>query len=364
MTKVKACVAKLFRTPANGISRRDYLRLDMNENPAGLPEKFVSQILSEVDAAMLSSYPEYAELQHEIASSHRLKPENICISNGSDAAIKYIFDAYVSRGDSVLLSDPTFAMYPVYCKMFGAKAVPVPYNRDFSFPLERFCRLLTARTKLAVVVNPNNPTGTALQKKDLTRIIKKANRNGTLLIVDEAYFYFYPRTIIREIKRYDNLIVLRTFSKLCGMAGLRVGYAAASAEIIENLRKVKPTYDVNALSVLFARKILAKPDILRVSIHRLRRGEAYLAGKLRAHGIPFRKGRANFLLIRSPGKAREIGARLAEKGVLVGSGFAQDFLRDYVRVSISDEPMMREFWGVFYPIWQIAVTGKSSDNPL
>ena len=123
-------------------SRSGYLRLDMNENPSGLPVDFLATALSEFDITQIGTYPEYQLLIEKIAKKNGIGSENVCLANGSDGGIKYLFDAYVSQGDEVLMTDPTFAMYPVYCGMFNSKAIRVPYGQDFSFPFEKFFPLV------------------------------------------------------------------------------------------------------------------------------------------------------------------------------------------------------------------------------
>ena len=135
---IKPYLKDVYRTHLGENSRQDFLRLDMNENPDGLPEEFLQNVLSKIDAEYLATYPEYSSLIQKIADYDRIHPENVCLSNGSDGAIKYIFDCYVSPGDTVLLTEPTFAMYPVYCKIFGAHPKFIAYNHNFDFPVDTF----------------------------------------------------------------------------------------------------------------------------------------------------------------------------------------------------------------------------------
>lgn len=348
MPKIKTHLKTVVRTDRlKGESRQGCLRLDMNESPFGLPEVFVRETLAKINTSFVCTYPEYFSLVEAIAKDNRIKPENICLSNGSDAAIKYIFDSYVSAGDKVLVTDPTFAMYKVYCRIFNAKCLTVPYNNDLSFPEDKFLKKLNKGVRMAVVVNPNNPAGSTIRREPLLKMIKKAERNHTLVIVDEAYYYFCPETMIREVGNFSNLVVLRTFSKLCGMAGLRIGFAAASPKVISSLKKVRPTYDVNSVAALFAEEALRKPRMLETLVSLTMAGKAMLISKLIASGIDFRDGEANFVLIKCPGCAIEVARSLRQERVLVGFGFEQPFLRDYIRVTLGDERTMLRFWKIF-----------------
>lgn len=351
MIKIKNHLKDVYRMNQHERTRIGSLRLDMNESVSGLPERIVKKVLSRIDADFLASYPDCRALRNKIARHNNLSPENICLANGSDAAIKYIYDAYVSPGDTILVTNPTFAMYPVYAKIFGAKTVTSDYKKDLTFPFEDFISRLSGDVRIAVVVNPNNPTGDVLDHRLLIRIIKKARDNNVILIVDEAYFYFYPYSVAREVRRYKNLIVLRTFSKLCALAGARLGYAIACPEIIDGLTKVKPTFDVNSLAAAFAEELLDRPDTIKGLIKETADGKRYLAGQMDKYGIAYKEGHANFILIECRGRAGEITRKLAREKILVNSGFSQPFLKDYIRVTIGSEPAMRRFWKAFIRIW-------------
>jgi histidinol-phosphate aminotransferase len=351
MPKAKNHLAGLYRTHPTEKSRKDYLRLDMNEGVPGLPEDFVQETLAGIGREILATYPEYQALQESLATYNNLLPENITLSNGSDAAIKYIFDAFITRGDKVLLTDPTFAMYPVYCQMFGAEPITVAYRSDLSFPLEDFADRLSTGVKLAVVVNPNNPTGVALDPKRLATLISEAERLHVLIIVDEAYYYFYPETVAGLIRDHHNLIVLRTFSKLLGLASVRLGYAMASREISESLRKVKPTFDVNMIAVLFGQRILENPEIISRLIAETNAGKNYLLEKLTDRGIAHLGSKANFILIKCDARAAAVRKKLAENHILVGGGFSNPILRDYIRVTVGHPKIMERFWQTFIAIW-------------
>jgi histidinol-phosphate aminotransferase len=352
MPKPKKPLVDLYRTKPPAYSRHDYLRLDMNEGVHGLPADFIKRALTGIDGHWLATYPEYHALQTKIAAHNGLVPENIILSNGSDAAIKYIFDAYVSPGDRILLTDPTFAMYPVYCRMFATEPLTVPYRPDLSFPWDEFRARLGPGVRLAVVVNPNNPTGYALPPSQIIDLVAHAAQYKILVVVDEAYFYYYPGTVIQAVKDFQNLIVLRTFSKLCGMAALRLGYAAASAPVIENLQKVRPTFDINGLAVRFGERLLDHPEVIQALIRETMAGKDFLAQKLAAAGIQYRDGDANFVLINCNGKVDDIVKELAEEKILVSGGFRNESLKDYIRVTVAKKELMEEFWPVFIKIWK------------
>ncbi|MBI5240585.1 MAG: histidinol-phosphate aminotransferase family protein [Elusimicrobia bacterium] len=349
---LKPHLKALQRVRIGETSRAGFLRLDLNEGP-GLPEAFVREALAGVDPEFLSCYPEYHRLKGLLARHAGIKPENISLATGSDGAIKNIFEAFVGRGDRVLFTDPTFAMYPVYCRMFQARPLKVPYGKDLSFPLEDFAAALRPGLRLAVLVNPNNPTGTAVEPARILELVRRARRHGTLFLVDEAYFYFCPKTMMPWVRRCDNLIVLRTFSKLCGLAAGRLGYAAAHPEVVDGLRRVKSVFDVNALAAHLAERLLERPALLRRLTEDAAQGKRWLLSRLRAEGIPHVAGEANFVLIRS-GRSLEpwLVRGLAERKVLVSGGFSHEGLRDCVRVTTGHRAAMERFWSAFLPVWR------------
>lgn len=351
MPIIKKHLKQLERSLGIEKDRRKYLRLDMNENVTGLPDEFVKLILKEVDSKLLAMYPEYDTLKDIIARHNNIKANNIYLSNGSDAAIKSIFEAYISKGDNVLITNPTFAMYPIYCEIFQAVSLVANYKSNFSFPKEKFLEMISKNVKMAVIVNPNNPTGTILTKSELLEIIKKAAINDVLLIIDEAYYYYYPETMINQIDIYNNIIILRTFSKLCGIAGLRLGYAAACPDIIVGLNKVKSSFEVNALSLLYAERLLEKPSIIKKMIDEFRDGKEYLIQELREESISYEIGYGNFILIKCGKRTNEIKMKLANDKILVKGGFKQDFLKQYLRITIGRQKEMKRFWISFQKIW-------------
>jgi len=352
MPEVKRHIKNLFRTHSEHTNRKAALRLDMNESVEGLPDQFVKSVLAEIDGNFMASYPEYRLLEEKLAKHNNLNIDNICLSNGSDGAIKLIFEAYVLPGDNILLTDPTFAMYPVYGQMYDANVSLIKYDSNLRLSAEEFCGMISKGTKLAVLVNPNNPTGSILSRDDIIKVIKKASQSDTLVIVDEAYFYYCQETVIDLVGNYNNLVVLRTFSKLCGIAAARLGYAAACSEIIDNLRRVKPTYDVNGLAVLFAEKLLDRPELMQDLMRAVNNGKEFLSAKLSSEDIEHHIGHANFVLIKCADRAAEVTKRLEDKNILVSSGFRQEFLKDYIRITIGSREKMEQFWREFIRIWR------------
>jgi len=201
-----------------------------------------------------------------------------------------------------------------------------------------------------LLVNPNNPTGTEIEQEQIERVIHKCEDHDVLLIIDEAYFYFYDKTSIRWVNQFDNIIVLRTFSKLCGLASLRLGYAAANPEIIKNIIKVKPTFDVNGVAVKLAEKVLENPEIIKQQIKTINEGKRFLVQRLEENGVEYRMGHANFVLIKCLERNKDIVKLLANHKILVAGGFKQDMLKNYIRVTLGSVELMDKFFDTFINI--------------
>ena len=320
----------------------------MNESVEGLPEYFIRQVLDNIRPEELASYPEYDEITKMIAASLGLSQDNVLVTNGSDAAIKHLFEAYVSAGDNVLFTDPTFAMYPVYSRIVRAKEVAVPYNDDLSFPSDAFRQAIKHYApKLAAVVNPNNPTGSRVEQKIIRTLAEACHKQGSLLVVDEAYFHYLEETSVDLISEFDNVAILRTFSKLGGLAGLRIGYALSHADVISAMGKVRSTFDVNCLAVAMAKALLARPEIFQAQLTVVAEGKKWLIEKLEDREISYVAGHANFILIDCGEECTAIAEALKRKNILVGMGFRQPFLKKYLRVTLAGPKIMKRFWEVF-----------------
>ena len=348
MAQPKEHLIDLYRGVICPFSRYDFLRLDMNESVEGLPESFLREVLDKIGPEDIASYPEYDEITAMVAAYVDFGRENVLVTNGSDAAIKHLFEAYVDADDNVLFTDPTFAMYPVYSKIFRAREVAVPYKNDLSFPFDAFRQAIEHyRPKLAVVVNPNNPTGSRVEQKIIRKLAQACHKQGSLLVVDEAYFHYSEETAVDLISEFDNVAILRTFSKLGGLAGLRIGYTLSHADVISAMGKVKSTFDVNCLAVAMAKALLSSPEILHTQLTAVSEGKKWLIDKLKDRGVPYVAGHANFVLIDCGERCLDVAEALKRNNILVGVGFKQPFLRKYIRVTLAGPDIMERFWEAF-----------------
>ena len=224
------------------------VKVDSNENNYDIPSSVRRQIMKEIAAMPFNRYPKVPdELKRKLAARLKTQPELITLGNGSDELLYCLLLAFVSEGDSVIVPAPSFEMYSILAKIAGAKVIEAPLGKEHDLDAEEVIRQAKKnRAKFVFLAYPNNPTGNCFDRKKILEIIK---RSGAIVVCDEAYHEFSGKTFVSEMKKHENLVVMRTFSKAFSMAGIRLGYMAASKEITEAVNKVKLPYNINTLTI-------------------------------------------------------------------------------------------------------------------
>lgn len=345
MVLPKKSIANLYRTQSPETTRLDMLRLDKNENITGMDPGLVEKARAMIDSNFITAYPEPYTLYKKISKTFGIDENMLYLSAGSDAAIKSIFEVFVGEGEEIVIPHPTYAMYYVYPEMFGAGIKKVGYEKDFSFDVEKFKQAITEKTSLVCIANPNSPTGTIIEEKELLDIIRHAGQKGALVLVDEAYYPYYPHSIIKHVNEFDNLIVSRTFSKAYGLASARLGLAVSNPKLIGLLKKVRPLYEVNSYAVMMGNLVLDNPQVLERNLREYTEGKAHLVESLKKMGLKYYEGYANFVSMDmgSQQRAERVGQELEKLGVLVKSTFKDVPLANHVRASIGSKEQMEQF---------------------
>lgn len=300
-----------------GVPRdRRLLWLDKNENADPELGAVVRRVLLEVGPDALSTYPEPGPLYRKLAAALDLTADHLVLTAGSDGAIRSVFEAYISPGDIVVHSSPTFAMYPVYCAMYGAKPVLLEYQTTIEGPQLDVDGVVAnvgcTRPKLVCLPNPDSPTGTVFRPDELRRIVEAAGEAGALMLVDEAYHPFYEPTALPWVKEYEHLVVARTFAKAWGLAGLRIGYAAATPAVAHVLHQVRSMYEVNTVAVAVMERMLDHRDEMLASVRRLNAGRDGFLAVMRALGLRTLPGHGNFLHVAFGAHAPAVHAALSD----------------------------------------------------
>lgn len=317
--------------------------LDKNENLDGELLALSRDVLFSIPPSSLATYPEAGDLYRKLGRWVGVSPQSLLLTPGSDGAIRLVFEAFVEPGDPVAHTDPTFAMYPVYSRMFGATVHELAYDRvadepqlDVSKAVEIVRRV---RPKLLCLPNPDSPTGTIVQPEVLRGLLTECESAGTVLLVDEAYHPFHPWSAVSWTSESPNLVIARTFAKAWGAAGLRIGYAVAHPSTIELLHKMRPMYEVSTLAVEFMSRMIEHAAEMVRGVDRINDGKAYFLMRMRTLGFKVLPTHGNFLHVGFGEKAPRIHAALSTQ-VLYRKDFDQPCLAGYSRFSVAPKSVM------------------------
>jgi histidinol-phosphate aminotransferase len=309
-----------------GLKPRSIIKLASNENALGPSPKALAAMRKALAAAHL--YPDGSGFYLRQALAKRLsgsgragaRPSNVNIDNiilgcGSNEIIEFLYHAFVAPGDEVVVGDRAFVIYSIMAKMFQARCVEVPF-KGHTHDLQAMREAITEKTKLVFVANPNNPTGTRVSNSELDRFIRSLPSH-VVCVLDEAYIEFLddPPPSVEYAMRH-NVVVLRTFSKIVGLAGLRIGYGIAQKECIALLQKVRQPFNINAIGQAGALAALDDTAHIRKTKAMTRRGRAYLEREFRRLKLEFVPSCANFILVKV-GDGNRIFRALQKRGVIV-----------------------------------------------
>jgi len=326
-------------------ARKEYLRLDLNENPGGLPQEFINKVLSQVDGRFVAQYPETLQFTEKLAAFHGTDIAHLCLTNGSAEAIRYIIQAFTSPNGRIVGVVPSYFMFQVYSEMYGRDFVKVPYNEDLTMDINNILNEITDDTQLLILLQPNNPMGNVYSEEEFKTILSKAQEKQVTVLVDEAYHYFYPGTFLNYALEGEHVFVTRTFSKLFAMAGCRLGYVAGWPEGVKMVQKLCTPHNTNAFAMAFAEAIIDDPVMLRTLISNFNEGRQYLVDQMDAHGYLHKGEAGNFIFIKTKTDAVKIVARMKEeKKILIKSYPGVGNFGTCLRVSIGEKKYMEQFW--------------------
>jgi histidinol-phosphate aminotransferase len=313
----------------------ELVRLSANESPLGPSSRVVEAIRRE--AARVHLYPDGGSLALREALGRRLGvlPAQIVIGNGADELIGMVALAAFDPGDEVVVPQPSFEPYATAAVLTGALVRPSPLA-GYETDLDDVRRRVTSRTKAVILCSPHNPATTIIRREPLVRLLEALGADSPLVVLDEAYREFcddpaYPDGV-QLLVRFPRLLVLRTFSKIAALAGLRVGYAIGTPEAIDRLNRVRAPFNVNRLGQVAALASLDDPEHRERTRALVLEERAFLSRELARRGLTFPPSQANFFLVKVPGAAA-VRERLLRAGLLVRDGAAVGF-PDHLRISI------------------------------
>jgi histidinol-phosphate aminotransferase len=333
MDLAKDSIKNLKKYNTNKIQYK--IKLDANEGK-GLLFQDICKNLSDFN---MNFYPdnEACNLKEEIKNYLDVDPSNIVVGNGSSEMIDIVIKTFVDKDEFVLSFTPTFSMYSIYSQMHSAKFVGVECNENFSVNIDKLIeKSKDIKPKVIFLCNPNNPTGYLLTKTDIKKILDNTN---SIIVVDEAYMEFAEESMVDEINNYNNLIVLRTFSKAFSLAAIRVGYMIANESIINIIEKVKSPYNLNTISQFIATNALKNKNRVFDYIENIKIQRDYIYTELNKMGIKAYKSYGNFIFFSC--NIDNLLRKLSNKGILIRE-FSQG-LKGYYRVTVGEKNENEEF---------------------
>jgi histidinol-phosphate aminotransferase len=309
----------------------EVIKLNTNENPY-LPSPQAVETLSRINVEQLRRYPDPlgTAFRQAAAEIHGLNPENMMCCNGGDELLTIAFRAFCDENRPVAYPVPTYSLYPVLVNLQNCKAFEVPFDQEFNLPAE----LTRTGAALTIVCNPNAPSGSFISVGEMASL---ADELSGVLLIDEAYVDFADENCAGLVKNFDNVIILRSMSKGYGLAGLRFGYAIASAEMISGLIKVKDSYNVDAVAITVATAAIKDQEYFKQTTEKIKKARDLLTEQLRALKFEVPKSYSNFVLAETKScQAKVIYDKLAQRNIYVRY-FDLPGLENKLRITVGTE---------------------------
>lgn len=325
-------------TPYNANQQPYRIKLDANESPFNLPLA-VREKLSEFirNDPQLNLYPDTdsIQLRKTISEHWNVDADGIIVGTGSDQLIQVMTNVFIGVGDKVIYPVPSFSMYRDACLIAGGTPVKYLLNPDERYAYSKETIIETYKTekpKIIYICNPNNPTGNIMPISDVLEVVKYCRES--IVVVDEAYAEFCDNTVIPYVKEYENLLVLRTFSKAYGLAGIRCGYSISSKKLANAVNLARPPYNISSLSQYIAQLVLSDKEEINKNIEYLIEQREWMIGKLaKIKGVEVYQSYANFILVKVD-NCIAVYNRLCEKGIFVRTFGQAPLLAGCLRISI------------------------------
>jgi len=326
------------------------IKMASNENPLGPSTKAVKAMNRAISG--VNRYPDGNAfyLKEALARHLNVTRENLVIGNGSNDIIELILRAFAEPGEEVIIGEPSFLMFKLICRVQAADTVIVPL-KDFRADLDSVKKAVTARTKLVIIDNPNNPVGTSIGEAEVERFLEDIPES-LLVVFDEAYNEFVERTDFPDTVRYigrKNVIVIRTFSKAHALSGLRVGYAIAEKDAIDYLNRVRQPFNVNSLAQAAAAASLEDREHIDRVRMLVREGKAFIYEGLDDMGLDYVKSDTNFILIDVRANGRDVFRKMLKEGVIIRDMGAYK-LDNFIRVTVGTMAENRRFLDVLQKV--------------
>ena len=331
-----------------GLQPSEIIKLASNENPLGPSPKALAAMREALERVHF--YPDGGgwALRSAIAEKLGLERSNVVLGNGSNEIIEFLGHAFLKPGDEVVTAKHAFAVYALMAQLFGAKTIEVE-DPGYKHDLEAMLAAITPRTRQVFIANPNNPTGTLVGQEEIDAFMARVP-DHVIVIFDEAYYEFLDQApdVLKYVREGRNVVVMRTFSKIQGLAALRIGYGLAPAKLAEVLQKTRQPFNANSIAQAGATAGLADEDHMRKTRELTNEGRAYLESEFSAIGLEFVPSYANFVLVRV-GDGDAIFQSLLKQGIIVRAMRSYK-LPEWVRVSVGTMEQNRRFMSALHTL--------------
>lgn len=343
-------------TPGEQPQNRQFIKLNTNESPFD-PSPAVLEAISSAEVAKLRLYsdPECRLTVQAIADYYGVKPQNVVLGNGSDEILSFIFQAFCDKDTPVAFPDISYGFYSVFAQLYGLDAQVIPLREDYSLNVNDYCGI----NKTVVIANPNAPTGMAVSLEDIEKIL--ASNPDNIVVVDEAYVDFGADSAIELTKKYDNLIVVQTFSKSRQLAGARLGFAIANEAIITDLNTIRFStnpYNINRLTLLAGEAAIKDQSYFEKTRNQIIENRIYTVSELKKRNFRVLDSKTNFVFAaHCTASGEELYKKLKDMGILVRF-FNKERLSDFLRITIGT----REQMDALLAALDIILSGKDDSN--
>jgi len=338
---------KTYEPPGEG--RANKLRLDFNENNAGCSPA-VRRALGKLSPKIVAMYPEYERGAKRLAHYYHVDLQELMLTNGGDDALRVFVDTFVNAGERIVIIEPTFPMYRYWGEVAGAKIDVLRYNAKMEFPLEAAIQAAKERPRVLFICNPNNPTGTQIPSTAIEQILKQSTH--TAIVIDEAYAEFAPEvSVVKLIREYPQLFVARTFSKVAGLASLRLGAVVGHRDSLNTLRRATAPFPVNLAALVAAVAAVNDRKTMNGYLHDIARTREWFEKQLHGLGVSTYPSQCNFVLISFGPDGPALFERLTRDGVMLRDR-AKDIAPGVARISIGTQPEMERLMKKIKRYWK------------
>jgi histidinol-phosphate aminotransferase len=329
-------VSALPNSPSRPPAREPgLLRLGHNERTARFPDDFFAAMVGSITQEDVLAIPDLTSLYTKLSGYLRVTQDQLLLSPGADASLDWIFHAYVEAGDRVVHVTPTYHRYAEFCRLYGAEPSAIQCDERLEYDLEGLIDAIGVDTRLVIIVNPHSPTGRVLAFDAIETVIARAAAVGAMVVVDEVYHPFGEVSCVSAAVQLPNVVVVRSFSKAFGAAGLRVGYAVASSEVIRQLAKVRIRHEVSAVSARMAEYLLDHPRVMEDYVAEVAAARDRLGDLLAGSGYVVEPSQSSAVMIRIPDSIERsrVEQELLLRRIEVSAGLQAPYER-YLRVTV------------------------------